>query len=248
MGKIFEDYPVLFNSKSVELSGNGSAADFSRAIEKFRHNSPAVPVDRLYTAYRSLKDMIDSMGPDFASQSSHFNDVFLRILEERGESDNGFYRSVLRDSSEFRFLSDIFIKESLPAPQREKKNIVEEVAPDDIPEKLSLKSIIAGKKNSLKDYSEDEWSMLVDDHFIDIEDEKLMVKSSAAVIARVIKRGDSLDYHITGIVEYVLIRLKGYRKIDISSKDYAMKLMNMISYKSETWNRLHREYLEIIKK
>jgi len=237
---------AFFNSRS-ELAGKNSVSDISRAIESFRHNSPAIPVERLYSAYRSLKEMIDSMGPDFASQSVHFNDIFLRILEERGESGSGIYRSVLRDSSEFRFLSGIFIKDDMPAPDG-RPEPVEEDATAEPPVILTLKSILADKKVPLTYYSEDDWDKLVDEHFRDFADQTELVKISGAVLNRIIKRGDCLDYHIVCIVQYIFSRLNKYKKTDISSKEYAMKLMNMVSDKSDTWNRLHREYLEIIKK
>lgn len=239
---------ISLSGSRNELSLKSSTSAINNAIEKFRHNSPAVPVEKLYTAYRSLKEMIDSMGPDFASQSSHFNDTFLRILEERGESESGIYRTVLRDSSEFRFLSGIFIKESIPEPERGAEISAENAEPDELPVKLTLKGVLADKKISLTYYSEEQWSLLVEEHFFNIADQKELVKNSGSVVIRITRRGDGSDYHGLVIVQYIFSRFKKFKKIDISSKEYAMKLMNMVSDKSEAWNRLHMDYLDIIKK
>lgn len=239
---------IPFLASRDELSGKNSVSAINSAIEKFRHNSPAVPVEKLYTAYRTLKEMIDSMGPDFVSQSSHFNDIFLRILEERGESGSGIYRTVLRDSSEFRFLSGMFIKDRIPEPEKEPDTSEVNAEPDEIPVKLTLKGVLADKKISLTNYSEERWNLLVEEHFMVIADEKELVKNSVSVVNRITRRGDSSEYHILIIVQYIFSRFKKLKKIDISSKEYAMKLMNMVSDKSETWNRLHVDYLDIIKK
>jgi len=238
--------PFLFSRN--ELSVKNSASDITRAIEEFSYNAPSVPAERLYTAYRTLKDMIDSMGPDFSSQSSHFNDVFLRILEDRGDSGSGIYRSVLRDSSEFRFLSGIFIKDDLPLEEKSNKRVKTDAVTEAPPAKVTLVGILADRGISILDFSETEWDALIEEHFAGIAEEKALVKNGSAVLGRIAKRNGCLDYHIVSIVEYLFSRLKGYKNIDISSKEYAMKLMNMISSKGETWSRLHREYLEIIKK
>lgn len=238
---------IPFLSSHNDLRERNSASDIKRAIERFRHNSSNVPVDMLYTAYRSLKEMIDSFGPEFTSQSNHFNDLFLRILEERGESGSGIYRSVLRDSYEFRLLSAILDKDSAeePAPEPEPPVVEEEV---EIPVKLTLKNIVAGKKFSLSSYTEHEWEALVAEHFQSIPEEKAFVKSCGATINRMIKRGDWQDYHLVSIIDYFFRRLKGYDEVDISSKEYAMKLMNLLSNRNELWNKLHADYLEIIRK
>lgn len=238
---------TAFPGSRNDLSGGNSVSAINNAIEKFRHNSCSVPSERLYTAYRGLKEIIDSLGPDFAALSSHFNDVFLRILEERGEVGNGIYRTVLRDSPEFRFLSNIFIKDEIPETVT-----VPEPVPDTEPDtpavKLTLKSILADRKTALENYGADDWKMYVEEHFSDIADEKELVKSGAAVLGRINRRGDFRDFHIVCIVEYLFLRLRSFKQIDLSSKEYAMKLMNMVSSKGETWNRLHSEYLDIIKK
>ncbi|HRX48443.1 MAG TPA: hypothetical protein P5120_13065 [Spirochaetota bacterium] len=239
---------IPFLSSRDELSGKSSVSAINNAIDNFRHNSPAVPVEKLYTAYRSLKEIIDSMGPDFVSLAGHFNDIFLRILEERGESGSGIYRTVLRDSSEFRFLSGMFIKESVPEPETGSETAAEIPEPDEPPARVTLKGVLADKKISLTYYSEDQWSELVEEHFNDIADEQELVKTSGTVLNRIIRRGDSSDYHILIIVSCIFGKFKGFKKLEISSKEYAMKLVNMVSDKSEAWNRLHVDYLDIIKK
>ena len=188
------------------------------------------------------------MGPEFSSHSSYFNDIFLRILEERGESGSGIYRTVLRDSSEFRFLSGMFIKDDMQETDISIETVKEEAAQEAPPVRLTLRGILADKKVSIADYGMDEWERLAGEYFDDIKEEKELVKNSSSVLNRITRREDCRDYHILYIVQYVFGRLNSYKKIEITSKEYAMKLMNMVSDKGETWNRLHREYLEIIKK
>lgn len=240
------DLIPFFNSP-VDLRAGVRSSDIKKAIERFRDSADLVPLERLYTAYRSLKELIDSFGPDFSSQSAHFNDLFLRILEERGESGGGIYRSVLRDSLEFSLLNGILMREESEAPDHETSAAEPEIK-ETPPEKPALRQILSSKKYPLGDYGVDEWSLLVEEHLISIKDEKVFVKECSSLVARIAKRDEHSEYHVVAVIEYLFIRLSSYNKIAIESKDYAMKLLNLLSGNNAVWKRLHGEYLEIIRK
>ncbi len=229
--------------------GDGvKASDINNAIEKFRTTSPSVSLERLYDAYRSLKSLLDSFGSDFVSQSNHFNDIFLRIIEERGESETGIYRNVLRDSQEFRLLHEFLGKSPIPDMVSEAILIqVEELDPPVI-EKPSLKKILAIKDNSFSRITRADWEELVSDYFSEVTEEKNFVKNCGLVLAKVMNRGDYQEFHTVCIIEYAFKRLLGYDDLQVTSKAFAMKLLNIVSGNKKIWNELHRSYLEIIKK
>ncbi len=238
---------IPFLSAAGDLRPGSSSSDIKKAIERFSDCADLVPLDRLYTAYRSLKELIDSFGPDYSSQSAHFNDLFLRILEERGESGGGIYRSVLRDSLEFSLLNGILRREESEVPEQEPAAAPPEVK-ETQPEKPALKQILSSKKYLLGDYDADEWSLLVEEHFAVIEDDKALAKACSRIIPSIAKREDHQEHHLLAVVEYYFRRLHDSEEVDLGSKDYAMKLLNLLSGNTAIWKRLHGEYLEIIKK
>ena len=239
---------LVFSEAESDIRFSVSKGDFGRAIKNFRDNAPSFPVARLYDAYRWLKEQIDQSGPDSASEAAYFNDVFLRILEERGESAGGIYRTVLRDSSEFKLLHGVLGKscdrEIHPQQQLPLMNEITEEAH----EKITLKKILSSETESLGNYSKDEWDILVDEHFISIDEETSLVKSSKQLLGRISKRKDCEDYHLESIIGYVFNRLLSFDELQVSTKEFALKTLSLVCVSKDSWSRLHSLYTGIIMK
>ena len=250
MKKELDQALAQFYGSSVKKINRPEASDLRRVIDEFKESSPDIPIERLYSAYRSLKEIIDSYGPEFSSQSSYFNDVFLRILEERGESSNGIYRSVLRDSPEFRMLNSILGVDRPSRPEPEPSPDEEPQVEDTVeePVKLTLKQVLAEKDIPLNSYSEEEWITLVDEYFIDMKDEKTFIRNFKKLITALFKRDDYEDYHLIGMAGYAMGRLNSYKKVDTKTKEYAMEILDLVSGRRDVWKRLHEVYTQIIKK
>jgi len=248
MKKDIEYALAQFYGNSVKKIERPEGSDLLRVIDEFKQSSPDVPLESLYTAYRRLKEFIDSCGPEFSSHSNHFNDVFLRILEERGESSNGIYRSALRDSSEFRILNSILGVErsTEPEPVPAEETVPEEAVKE--PVKLTLKQILAAENEGLINYPADEWTALVDQHFTGKGDEKPFRRECKKLVSSLLKCKDYEDYHLVIVVDYALKRLNSYKKVETKSKEYAMELLDLLSGRGAEWKRLHCDYMEIIKK
>jgi len=225
-----------------------SAGDFNFAIQEFRRNAPAVPIPRLYEAYRWLKEQINIDDKESGRQFTLFIEHFLRILEERGAGDSGIYTEVLRDSAEYKYLSGLLHKN-----ETENKIKLIEISENKTPEeqvikKTSLKDILLKKNMPLLDIDINSWYKLIQEHLEIYNTEESFVKNCSSVITNINKRTEKNSYHVEIIVVYAYDRLLIYQTLNLKTKDFAMKLLNLMTNKGETWNRLHREYREIIRK
>ncbi len=222
--------------------------DFQVAITKFRQNAPAATTPRLYDAYRWLKEKLDTEDEDSSKQFTYFIEHFLRILEERGAVNSETYSEVLRDSAEYKYLRGLFHNdESAPDPEMIEIPDHKLTAPPEI-EKISLKDILHRKNISLLDFDINSWYKLIEEYLKEFKAEDLFVKNSLHLVNNIKKRTEKESYHIEMIVVYSFETLLKYKKLSLKSKDFAMYLLNLMINKGETWSRLHREYLEIIKK
>jgi len=236
--------PELFGKQKSSWTDR----DFKSAIKKFSQNAPAIPVPRLYDAYKWLKEQINKDDEEADKHFTHFIELFLRILEERGAVESEVYSEVLRDSAEYKYLEGLFHNDE---PDREIKMIEAPVVriPDE-PEakKITLKTILLKKNGPLIDIDIKEWHRLVDEHLGEFKTEESLIKNCSLVVNSIKKRSEKEPYHIEIIIVYTFERLIRYKKVSLKTKDFAMQLLNLMTDKSEIWSRLHREYLEIIKK
>jgi hypothetical protein len=222
--------------------------DFKFAIKKFRQNAPAAPIPRLYDAYKWLKDRLDTEDEESNKQFTHFVELFLRTLEERGAGDSGVYSEVLRDSAEYKYLKGLFHNEE-SADEAELIDTAENLdTPAPVIKKLLLKDILLKKSIPLIDIDINSWHKLIDEYFRGINTEESFVKSCSSVVNNISKRTVKETYHVEIIIVYAFDKLLRYKKLSLKSKNFAMQLLNLMTSKGEIWSRLHGEYLEIIKK
>lgn len=236
---------------SSEIFGNlketWSLLEFRFAIENFRMNAPSVSVPRLYDAYCWLKERIDTSDEALNKQFYVFNELFLRELELRGESSSEIYSSVLRDSSEYKYLRELFpgnkpVQEK-PEPAVKKKTIREKVI-----KKISLNEIITGRTVSLHEFDIEAWRKLSEEYFSLIKAEEIFIKECSGMINRISRIEAKESYHLEIIIIHIFEKLRLYKKPSVKSKEYAMRLLNMTADNKSLWGILHNEYLEIIRK
>jgi hypothetical protein len=239
---------ILRNELFGSIKESWSPSEFRFAIERFRENAPGIPVPRLYDAYRWVKEQVDVTDDAINKQFFIFNEIFLRELEGRGEHNTEIYSTVLRDSSEYKYLRELFYRE--PPVQEEPEPVAVEdlIVPEKPAKRLTLKELISSSNASLLGIDIESWRKLVDEHFISIRDEDLFVKESSGVMNRITKIISREPYHLEIMIIYSFEKLLLHKKLSVKTKDYAMKLLNMAADNKSLWSILHREYLEIIRK
>jgi hypothetical protein len=239
---------VSLNELLGEVRKLWIAGNISAAIEGFRERGAHADLGKLYHAYLWLKDEIRARGSDYEQQLNLFNSVFLSVIEERGAIETDLYVSVLKDSPEYRFFSDHVKK--LPAVG--KSELFEIVASQHVsaePEKkVTLKDILYSDDESFKNCSIELWNRLLHEYFDPIIDEKLFIAESGKIINKVKNKEAREPFHFELLIVYAIERLSAFKALSVESKDYAMKLVNMMSGSNKIWQRLHREYLLIIRK
>ncbi len=222
------------------------------AIENFRERGVNSDLDRLYAAYQWLKDEIIYLGPGYTQQMNLFNTVFLSMIEERGEADSDIYISVLRDSSEYHFFNSLVGKSPFPEienysseSEKKNKNSSEKNKAEKI---ITLNDILYSSKEKPAHYSIESWKELIHRHFEKISDETLFLNESKKVVKRLTAIKEKEPFHLELAAVYVLEWLSLCRFVSIESKDFAMKLMEILADSGPLWKRLHREYQLIIRK
>lgn len=239
---------VTLNDLLGEVRKLWIAGNISAAIERFREKGLHADLGKLYHAYLWLRDEIIIQGPDFEQQLNFFNTVFLNIIEERGATETGLYISVLKDSPEYRFFND-HVKNSAALQIGDQIEITgPSVVPVEPEKRITLKEILHSDEGGLKNCSIELWNSLIHDYFAVVKDEKTFAAESEKIIDKVksIKTGE--HFHLELLVIYSIERLSGFKSLSVESKDYAMKLVNMMRGSKNIWQKLHKEYLSIIRK
>lgn len=236
-------YPLEIIGKTKE---DWSDHEFKRAIKKFRQTAPSAPIPRLYEAYKWLKEKHDTGSIESEKNFTHFIEIFLRTLEERGATGTAVYSEVLRESTEYKFLKGLFHSDNhepliIKAPENKPASNV-------AVKKISLKHILTGKNIPLTNFDINEWCRLVEEHFKSFHAEELFVRNCSSVINNINKRKEKETYHIEIIVVHAFDKLLSCKTLSLKTKDFSMKILNMMVDRGEIWTTLHREYLEIIRK
>lgn len=238
-------YPLEVIGKIKE---DWSSREFKHAIKKFRQNAPSAPIPRLYDAYKWLKEKHDTEDLESEKNFTHFIEIFLRILEERGASGTEVYSEVLRDSAEYKYLKGLFHNDNHETNHEPALIKAPETRPSTAVKKILLKTVLGGKNIPLTDFNITEWRALIEEHFKSYHTEELFVRNCSTVINNINKRREKEPYHIEIIVVYAFDRLLGCKTLSLKSKDFSMQILNMMTDRGEIWKALHREYLEIIKR
>ena len=170
--------------------------DFKLAIKKFRQNAPSASIPRLYDGYKWLKEQHNTTDEESEKHFTHFIEIFLRILEERGASGTDVYSEVLRDSAEYKYLSGLFHNDTdTDEPIMIATPEIQNYTPAAV-KKISLTDILSKKNIPILDIDINEWHRLVNEHFRSFLDEELFVKSCLSAINNVNKRSEKDTYHI----------------------------------------------------
>ena len=231
-----------------KVKDSWSERDFKFAIKKFRQNAPAASIPRLYDAYRWLKQQLDTVDEESNKHFTNFIEHFLRILEERGAVESEVYSEVLRDSAEYKYLKNLFHNDSEVHETLQIETAEIRTPPAKVIKQITLKDILSKKNISLMDFDINSWHRLIDEYLNDFRTEESFVKSCSEVIKNINKRTVKEAYHTEIIAVYAFDRLIKFKNISLKTKDFAMQLLNLMIDSGEIWSRLHREYLEIIKK
>jgi len=224
------------------------AGNIASAVERFREKGAHADLERLYQAYLRFRDEILIHGEEYVQQLNLFNSVFLNIIEERGGTESDLYVSVLKDSQEYRFFND-HVKNGGALQNRDHVKIIE--SPDVLvkPQKrLTLKDILYSKDGSLQNCGIELWRSLLHEYFDEVNDENIFVAETGKIINKVksLKAGE--PFYLELLIVYSIQRLSLFKSLSVESKDYAMKLVNMMRGRGNIWQKLHREYLVIIRK
>ncbi len=218
------------------------------AIERFREKGADTDLGELYQAYLWLRGEISIKGADYEQQLNLFNTVFLNIIEERGATETDVYISVLRDSPEYRFFND-HVKNISAFGKSEQAEMAEPQHVSSEPEKkVTLKDILYYDDGNLKNCSIELWNRLLREYFDQFNDEKNFSAETWKIISKVKSTKLKEPFHLELLIVYSIEGLSAFKKLSVESKDYAMKLVNMMSGSGSIWQRLHKEYLLIIRK
>jgi len=231
-----------------KVKGSLSERELKHAIKKFRQNAPSAPIPRLYDAYRWLKVQLDNDETESEKQFTYFVEIFLRVLEERGAAESEVYSEVLRDSAEYKYLKGLFHTEAAEPEVLQIEISEKQVQTAPVIKKITLKDILSRKNISLNSIDINEWHKLIDEHLRDFRTEDLFVKNCILVVNNIKKRTEKDTYHTEIIIVYAFDKLLRFKKLSLRTKDFAMQLLNLMTDRGEMWGRLHKEYLEIIKK
>ena len=243
-----ENLPVISSREIALVRESLSEGKVSAAMNHFRHVSLTAPLPVLFGVYTELKHEMTAADDDTRKNFSVFNDLFLRMLEERGETGTDIYRSLLRDSSEFKYLNSLF-SGKLPRERLEKpKKIKEAVIIKEKPVIITLKKLMSSKAESLLMFDISRWYDLVHEHLNAHEAETEFVKKCTQVINFIISVESRELFHIELPVVYIFERLLEYKTLSVKSKDFAMRAMNLMTDREPLWSKLHKQYLEIIRK
>jgi hypothetical protein len=238
---------VFAEVRNLLITGN-----IVSAIENFRERGVNADLGRLYAAYQWLQDEIINLGPDYTQQMNLFNTVFLSMIEERGEADSDIYISVLRDSSEYHFFNSLVGKSPVPeignySSESEGKNEI----PQDKKKAekiITLNDILYSSDRKPALYSIESWEDLIRKHFEKFNDENTFVSESKKIIRRLTAIKEKEPFHLELAAVYTIEWLSVRSSLSLESKDFAMKLMDIMAESGSLWKRLHREYKLIIKK
>ncbi|HPS59344.1 MAG TPA: hypothetical protein PK514_14670 [Spirochaetota bacterium] len=220
----------------------------SIAMDHFRAVTLNAPLPVIFTVYSELKSEMTAAGDDSRKKFNVFNDLFLRMLEERGETSTDIYRSVLRDSAEYTYLNRLF-SSKIPQDRLEKpKKIKDAVILKPKPEVITLKKILSRREQSLLDFSVGTWYDLVELHLAGITEESVFVKKSSRLVRYVDSNPQKETFHLELVIAYIFERLLEYSELSTRSKDFAMQAMNLMTAREKLWSKLHGQYQEIIRK
>lgn len=243
-----QNLPAISSAEIALVRQSLSEGRISAAINHFRNISLTAPLPVLFDIYTGIKHEMISADEETQKRFSAFNDLFLRMLEESGETDNGIYRSLLRDSSEFTYLNSLF-SGKIPVSRPEKPQKIKQpatVTPK--PEIITLKKIMTAKAESLLLFDISRWYDLVHEHLASTETETLFIKKSAQLINFIVSVESRELFHLELVIVYVFEKLGDYRELTVKSKDFARQAMDLMTDREPLWSKLHKQYLEIIRK
>lgn len=245
-----ENLPAITTQEIALVHQSLTEGKVSDAMNHFRKVALSAPLPALYSVYCNVKHEMTNLDEDTRKKFNVFNDLFLRMLEERGETDHDIYMMLLRDSSEYRYLNTLFGDKQAKV-KKEKPEVVAALIPEvkeDPPVLPALKKIISAKYISLIEFDIDTWYDLVHDHLADIKDETMFVKKCAQVINYVEPVPEREVFHLELVIVYAFERLAGYRTLTTKTKDFAMQAMNLMTEREPLWSKLHKQFLVLIKK
>lgn len=240
--------PVISSRELDPVRESLTRGKISTAMNQFRAVTVDAPLPVIFAVYSELKNEMSAAGDDSRKNFGVFNDLFLRMLEERGETSSDIYRSLLRDSAEFTYLNRLF-SSKIPQERLEKpKKIKDAVIIEQKPGVLTLKKIMGCEDRSLMEIGIDEWYDLVDEHLKVMSDETLFVKKSSQLVRYIDSNPQKEPFHMELLVAYIFERLLEFGELSVRSKDFSMQAINLVTASGPLWNKLHKQYLEIIRK
>ena len=243
-----ENLPVISSGELAIIRDSLDQGKISNAMNHFRMVTLNAPLPVLFHVYTELKNEMTMSDENSRKNFNVFNDLFLRMLEERGETTTETYKTLLRDSTEYTYLNGLF-SSKIPRDRLEKpKRIKEAVIIESKPEIVTLKKILARKEQSLLEISIDRWYDLVNGHLDEVADEALFVKKSLQIVNYVYRNPKKESRHLELVIVYTFERLLEYKELSTRSKDFAMHAMNLMTAREPLWTKLHKQYLEIIRK
>ena len=243
-----DKFPAISSRALDPVRESLNRGKISAAMNHFREVTRDAPLPVIFTVYSELKNEMAAAGDDSRKKFSVFNDLFLRMLEERGETSSDIYRLLLRDSAEFTYLNRLF-SSKIPQERLEKpKKIKDAVIVEPETERINLKKIMNCGDKSLRDFSIDAWYDLVDAHLNSAGSEAALLKKSSQMLSYVCSNPQKEPYHTELIIAFIYEKFLEYGELSTRSKEFALQSMNLITANNPLWSRLHKQYLEIIRK
>lgn len=243
-----DNLPVISSGELALVRESLNRGRISNAMNHFRRISLSAPLPLLFGVYCELKNEMTSVDEESRKNFGVFNDLFLRMLEERGETATDIYRSLLRDSSEFTYLQSLFGSKVPHAGPRKPKKIKEAVIIEPAPVAVTLKKVLAAKDASLIGFDMNAWRDLVKDHLDAVRDESAFIRVCTRVIKQVSAAAEREDFHLELVIVYIFERLMGFSELSGRSKDFAMNTLNLVSGREQLWKVLHGQFREIIRR